>query len=80
MANLNLAEFIRERDIRNYIDFLAIAEEQRTAGQMAIAEFEFKQNEKILLELVTKIWEMKSTKENLAASKVSRSNTDKKHI
>ena len=55
-TNLDLPEFIRERGIKSYTDLLAIAEEQRTAGQMDIPEFVFKQNEKILRELVTKTW------------------------
>ena len=55
-TNLDLSEFIRERGIKSYTDLLAIAEEQRTAGQMDIPEFVFKQNEKILRELVTKTW------------------------
>ena len=42
MTNLDLAEFIQERGIKSYTEFLAITEERRTAGQMDIAEFVFK--------------------------------------
>ena len=62
LTNLDIAEFTRERGIRSYTELLAIAEEWRTAGQMDIAEFVFKQNEKILQELVTKTWQMESSK------------------
>ena len=51
---LNLSEFIRERGIRSYTELLAIDEEGRTSGQMDIAEFAFKRNEKIPRKLVTK--------------------------
>ena len=44
---------------------------------MDIAEFVFKKNEKILREFVTKTWQMKSTKKNLAASKASQIDTFK---
>ena len=44
---------------------------------MDIAEFVFKQNEKILREFVTKTWQMESTKEKLAASKASQIDTFK---
>ena len=71
MTDLDLAEFIQERGIRSYTELLAIVEEQRTAGQMDIGEFVFKQNEKILCELVTKTWQMVSAKEELEASKAS---------
>ena len=70
LTNLDSAEFIRERGIRRYTELLAIAEEQRTVGQMDIAKFVFKRNEKILRELVTKTWQMESAKEKLEASKV----------
>ena len=55
---------IRERGIRSYTELLAIAEERRTAGQMDIAEFVFKRNEKILCELVTKTWQRNQPKKN----------------
>ena len=80
LTNLYLTEFIRERGIRSYTELLAIAEEQRTSGQMDIAEFVFKRNEKILRELVTKTSQMESAKEKLAASKVPRINTVKIHL
>ena len=70
MTDLDLAEFIQERGI-SYTELLAIVEEQRTAGQMDIGEFVFKQNEKILCERVTKTWQMVSAKEELEASKAS---------
>ena len=44
---------------------------------MDIAEFAFKQNEKILLEFIIKTWQMESTKEKLEVSKVSRIDTVK---
>ena len=62
LTNLNLVEFIRDGGIKSYTELPAIAEERRTAGQMAIAEFVFKRNEKILHELVTKTWQMESAK------------------
>ena len=61
LTNLDLAEFIRERGIRRYTEVLGIAEEQRTAGEMGIAELVFKRNEKILRELVTKTWQIESS-------------------
>ena len=42
MTNLDLADFIQEKGIRSYNELLATAEEQRTAGQIDIAEFVFK--------------------------------------
>ena len=80
MTNLDLSEFIQERGIRNYTGLLVIAEEQRTAGQMVIAEFVFKRNEKILCEFVTKTWQVESAKGKLEASKVSRIDTVKTHL
>ena len=80
MTNLDIAEFIRERGIRSYAELPAIAEKRRTAGQMDIAKFVFKRNEKILRELVTKTWHMESAKEKLEASKVSRIDTVKIHL
>ena len=66
VANLNLAEFIRERGIRKYTKLLAIAEEWRWAvSKMGIAEFVLKRNEKTLRQLVTKIWQMESAKQKL---------------
>ena len=62
LTNLNLVEFIREGGTKSYTELPAIAEERRTVGQMAIAEFVFKRNEKILHELVTKTWQMESAK------------------
>ena len=59
---------------------LTIAEEQRTASLMDIAELVFKRNKKILRELVTKTWQMESAKEKLKSSKVSRINTVKTHL
>ena len=38
---MDLAEIIREKDIRSYTERLASVEEQRTAGQMDVAEFVF---------------------------------------
>ena len=67
LTNLDLGfilEFIRERGFRSYIEFLFIVDEQRTAGQMDIAEFVFKRNEKILRELVTKIGKWSQRKKN----------------
>ena len=66
--------------VRNYTELLAIAKEQRTAGQTDIAKFVFKRNEKILRELVTKTWQMESSKEKLEARKVSRIDTVKTHL
>ena len=80
MTNLDLAEFIQERGIKNYTEFLAITEERRTAGQMDIAEFVFKRNEKVLHELVTKTWQMELAKEKLEASQASRIDTLKAHL
>ena len=80
LTNLDFAEFIRKMDIRSYTKLLAIAEEQRTAGQMDVPEFVFKRNEKIIRELVTKTWQMQSPKEKLEASKVSRIDTVKTHL
>ena len=80
MTNLDLAEFIQERGIKSYTEFLAITEERRTAGQMDIAEFVFKWNEKVLHELVTKTWQMELAKEKLEASKASRIDTVKTHL
>ena len=62
MTNRDLVEFIQERGIRTYTELLAIAEEWRTAGQTDIAKFLFKQNKKILNELVTKTWQIESAK------------------
>ena len=49
---------------------------------MDIAEFLFKQNEneKILLELVTKTWQMVPAKEKQEASKLSRIDTVEAHL
>ena len=80
MTNLDLAEFIQERGIKSYTDFLAITEERRTVGQMDIAELVFKQNKKVLHELVTKTWQMELAKEKLEASKASRIDTVKTHL
>ena len=71
MTNLGLAEFIRERGIRNYTELVAIAKEERNTGQIDIAEFALEKNEKILRELVTKTWQIESAKEKLEASKAS---------
>ena len=80
LTNLNLAEFICERGIRSYNELLAIAEDWRTAGQMDIAEFVFKRNEKALRELVTKTCQMESAKEKLEASKASQIYTVQTHL
>ena len=77
------SEFSRvhsRKGIGSCTELLAIAEEQRTAGQMDIAEFLFKRNEKILHELVTKTWQIKSAKEKLETSKVSRIDTVKTRL
>ena len=74
LNNLDLAEFIRERGIRSY------AEEQRAAGQINIAEFVFKWNEKILCQFVTKTWQIESAKEKPATRKVSQIDTVKTHL
>ena len=71
LTNLDLAEFIQESGIRSYTELHAITEDWRTAGQMDIAEFMFKRNEKILRELITKTLQMESAKEKLEVSKVS---------
>ena len=81
VANLNLAEFIRERGIRKYTKLLAIAEEWRWAvSKMGIAEFVLKRNEKTLRQLVTKIWQMESAKQKLEASKASPIDKMKTHL
>ena len=41
LTNMYLAEIIREKGIRSYSELLATVEEQRTTGQMDIAEFMF---------------------------------------
>ena len=72
MSNLDLAEFIRERGIKSYTEFLAIDDKRRTAVQMHVADFVFKRNEKkILREFVTKTWQIEEAKEKLEASKAS---------
>lgn len=47
---------------------------------MDIAGIVFKQNVKILPEIVTKTWQMESSKEKLKASKVSRTDMVKTHL
>ena len=44
--------------MKSYNGLLAIAEERKTTGQIDIGDFVFKQNEKILRELVTKFSQM----------------------
>ena len=80
MTNLYLAEFIRERSVGSYTELLAIVEEQRTAGQVHIAEFLFKKKEKILRGIITKTWQMESAKVKLEASKASRIDTVKTYL
>ena len=80
LTNLYLAEFIRERSVGSYTELLAIVEEQRTAGQVHIAEFLFKKKEKILRGIITKTWQMESAKVKLEASKASRIDTVKTYL
>ena len=78
--NLDLAELIQERVISSCTELLAIAEEQRTVGQMKIAQFVIKGNEKIFREIVTKTWKMESVKEKLEVSKLFRIDCIKTHL
>ena len=41
LSNMDLAEIILEKGLRSYTELLASVEEQRTAGQMDVAEFVF---------------------------------------
>ena len=65
---------------QSYTGLLAIAEEQKTAGQMDIAEFVFKRNEKVIPELVTETWQIESAKEKLEGRKASRIDTVKRNL
>ena len=39
LINMDLSQFIREKGIKSYTEFVAIAKEQLTTGEMGIAEF-----------------------------------------
>ena len=60
--SLRLSEFIRERAIKSYTGFLAIAGKPRTASQMDAAEFFFNPNKRLLHELINKTCQMESAK------------------
>ena len=62
--NLDLAELIQEKVIWSCTELLAIAEEQRTVGQIKIAEFAIKGNKKYFVNLLLKLEKWSQSKKN----------------
>ena len=54
LINMDLSQFIREKGIKSYTEFVAITKEQLTTGEMGIAEFLSNGMKKILCDCFTK--------------------------
>ena len=72
LSNINAAEMIKNENINNYTELLALAETRREAGQNDLAEYVFSKIEKHLHELVKKTWAMHTARADLEKEKLSR--------
>ena len=72
LTNSEVANFIRQGEIKTYTEILAIAESRRNEGQDDLAEFIFLRSEKHLRELLSKAWLMKDAPGKVAGIKTPR--------
>eukprot|EP00794_Sanderia_malayensis_P001344 gene1344-1484_t len=72
LSNSDVAQFIREINVKTYAELLAIAESRKDEGLDDIADFAFSRSEKHLRELVTKTWFMKDAPDKVKGIKTSR--------
>lgn len=72
LTNSEVANFIRQEQIKSYTEMLAIAELRRDDGQEDLAEYIFLRSEKHLKELLNKTWLMKNAPAKIASRQTSR--------
>ena len=72
LSNLDVSEFIAKNNIHSQHELFSKAEERRAEGENDLASFIMNRSEKFLLELVSKTWMMKTSKEELNAKVKTR--------
>eukprot|EP00794_Sanderia_malayensis_P001029 gene1029-351_t len=72
LSNSDVAQFIRENNVKTYVELFAIAESRKDEGLDDIADFAFSRSEKHLRELITKTWFMKDAPDKVKGIKTSR--------
>ena len=72
MTNSELSDFIKERNIKNYLELLAIAQVRKEEAETDIHEYVFSHQEKYVKELIKKTWDMVETPENLKQLNLTR--------
>ena len=72
LTNQDAAMFIRQHNIHDYIQFLAVADERLKEGLTDISDFIFNRSENTLRELIVKTWQMAG-----AAAKIEKKKKDR---
>ena len=65
LTNSELSDFIKEHNIKNYLELLAIAQIRKEEGETDIHEYVLSHQEKYVKELIKKTWDMVEAPENL---------------
>ncbi len=72
LSNLEVSDFIVEKQIKSETELLAIANEQREEGKKDLADFVLSRNSKSLNDLIKQTWKMKEASSTLQREKTSR--------
>ena len=72
LTNSELSDFIKEHNIKNYLELLAIAQIRKEEGETDIHEDVLSHQEKYVKELIKKTWDMVEAPENLKQLNLTR--------
>ena len=72
LANSELSDFIKEHNIKNYLELLAIAQIRKEEGETDIHEYVLSHQEKYAKELIKKTWDIVQAPENLKQLNLTR--------
>ena len=72
LTNSELSDFIKEHNIKNYLELLAIAQIRKEEGETDIHEYVLSHQEKYVKELIKKPWDMVQAPEDLKELNLTR--------
>lgn len=72
LTNQDTAMLIRNKNIKNYTQLLALAEERRAEGLTDLSDYVFNHQERFIRELIDKSWKMAEASTKLAKQKKDR--------
>ena len=72
LTNSELSDFIKEHNIKNYLELLAIAQIRKEEGETDIHEYVLSHQEKYVKELIKKSWDLVQAPENLKKLNLTR--------